>query len=99
MSKEGKQGYYVTLLEWADWMRDRLSSDEKFRGKRFVFFNLFVNKCREALYAFVMCSWDTLVVELVGRGWCVMSESDWLRPQARWLLLTRGPVRGFGALD
>lgn len=51
------------------------------------------------LYAFVICSWDTFVVELVGRGRCVMSESDWLRPRVRWLLLTRGPVRGFGALD
>lgn len=57
------------------------------------------DKCREALYVFVMCSWDSLVAELVRRGRCVMSESDWLRPRACWLLLTRGPIGGFGALD
>lgn len=96
MSKEGKQRYYVTLLEWADRMHGRLSSDEKFRA-----FEKKKNcdKCREALYVFVMCSWDSLVAELVRRGRCVMSESDWLRPRACWLLLTRGPIGGFGALD
>lgn len=68
-------------------------------GENALFCYLLVNKCREALDAFVMCCWDTLVVEVVGRGRCVMGESDWLRPGARWLLLTRGSVRGFGALD
>lgn len=51
-------------LNRADRMLDRLSSDEKFKGKRFVFFililiYLFVNKCREVPCVFVTCSWDT----------------------------------------
>lgn len=40
-----------------------------------------------------------LEVELVGDGWCVLSESDWSRPRAGWLGLTRGPVGAFEALD
>lgn len=80
-------------LNRAERMLDRLSSDEKFKGKRFVFFliliYLFENKCRAAPRVFVMCSWDTFSWwNSWDAGGCVMSELDWLGPGARWLPLT-----------
>lgn len=72
-------------------------------GKNACFFLFFVFICEsmQRSSVFVMCSWDTLVVELAGRGRCVMSESvvntGWghVRVGCFWL----AGLSGFGALD
>lgn len=54
---------------------------------------------QESSVCFSFIPGTLLEVELVGDGRCVLSESDWSRPRAGWLGLTRGPVGAFEALD